>query len=71
MARRNDGKETRAPLDAGNPRRLTDARCAWRKMTPEQRTAFLLEIGAERTQADGIARTGAAGYWVPMGATEA
>ena len=29
------------PLPAGDPRRLTDARCAWRKMTEEQRKTFL------------------------------
>jgi hypothetical protein len=31
----------RAPLAEGHPRRLTDARCAWRKMSPEQRGEFL------------------------------
>lgn len=39
--RRKDGGEKRAPLPAGDPRRLTDARCAWRKMTDEQRVEFL------------------------------
>jgi len=54
MARRNDGKEKRAPLDAGNPRRITDARCAWNGMTDEQRSLFLEEIiGASREVSHG------------------
>jgi hypothetical protein len=31
----------RAPLEAGNPRRMTDAKCAWRKMTDAQRYEFM------------------------------
>ena len=34
----------RAPLAEGHPRRLTDGRCAWRKMSPEQRGEFLTWI---------------------------
>lgn len=34
----------RAPLLPGHPRRMTDGRCAWRNMTPEQRGEFLTWI---------------------------
>ncbi len=34
-------RKLRDPLEAGNPRRLTDARCAWRKMTRAQREEFI------------------------------
>ena len=44
MARRNDGRDKREPLAEGNPRRITDAMCAWRKMTDEQRVEFLSTI---------------------------
>lgn len=44
MSRRTDGKEKRAPLAEGNPRRMTDAMCAWRKMTDDQRVEFLATI---------------------------
>jgi len=56
MARRTDGLDKRAPLDRGNARRMTDARCAWRKMTLAQRDEFLEEIGAviEHDDDDGI-----------------
>lgn len=33
-------------LEPGNPRRLSDARCAWRKMTLEQRAEFLAWVQA-------------------------
>lgn len=68
--RRKDGAEKREPLPSGDPRRMTDAKCAWRKMTPEQRSRFLLDVGAERTENDGIARSGRLGYWISMEATE-
>ena len=49
MSRRTDGREKREPLAEGNPRRLTDARCAWNKMTDEQRSEFLEDVvGANR-----------------------
>ena len=69
MSRRGDGGEYREPLAEGNPRRMTDAKCAWRKMTPEQRTRFLLDIGAERHY-DILSKGGVAGYIVPVEATE-
>ena len=34
-------RNKRDPLPAGDPRRLTDARCAWRKMSREQREVFV------------------------------
>lgn len=34
----------RAPLAEGHPRRMTDGRCAWRKMTGRQRGEFLTWI---------------------------
>ena len=42
MSRRNDGREKGEPLAQGNPRRMTDARCAWNGMTDVQRVEFLL-----------------------------
>ena len=34
-------------LGDGHPRRLSDGRNAWRKMSPEQRKEFLLWINAQ------------------------
>jgi hypothetical protein len=51
MTTRN-GRELRA-LPAGDRRRLSDARNAWRKMTAEQRAEFLAWIRAEQEQAQG------------------
>ena len=34
-------RKKRGPLEAGHPRRLTDAKCAWRHMTDAQRLAFV------------------------------
>lgn len=34
-------RKKRDPLPEGDPRRMTDARCAWRKMTDAQREAFV------------------------------
>lgn len=45
--KRNDRQPKRAPLADGNPRRLTDARCAWKKMDDEQRLAFLEDLRVE------------------------
>ncbi len=41
MGKRTDGREKGEPLRKGDPRRLSDARCAWRKMTETQRQEFL------------------------------
>lgn len=54
MSRRTDGRDKRAPLAEGNPRRMTDAKCAFRKMTDDQRRTFLDWLGDEfDVEADG------------------
>ncbi len=40
-------RQKRDPLPSGDRRRLTDARCAWRKMDEQQRAAFLLWLKVE------------------------
>jgi hypothetical protein len=37
-------RKKRDPLPKGHGRRLTDARCAWKHMTDDQRETFLAEI---------------------------
>lgn len=44
-------RKKRDPLPAGDPRRMTDARCAWRKMDEEQRAKFLLWLKVEIDEA--------------------
>jgi hypothetical protein len=42
MARHTKGTDDyRKPLAEGNPRRLIDAKCAWRGMSPEQKVEFM------------------------------
>tara|TARA_Y100000310_G_scaffold55680_1_gene51057 strand:- start:1730 stop:1951 length:222 start_codon:yes stop_codon:yes gene_type:complete len=48
-------RKKRDPLKAGHPRRMTDARCAWNRMSGEQRVEFLEWIGAEREFTEGEA----------------
>ncbi len=43
-ARWGQPRRKRDPLPEGDPRRMTDGRCAWRKMTPAQRGEFLTWI---------------------------
>ena len=50
MSKRTDGAPKGAPLPSGDPRRLSDARCAWRKMTDLQRRAFLRWINEQETE---------------------
>ena len=47
-----EGKTLKA-LKPGDRRRLSDARNAWRKMTPEQRVDFLEFVEAEHGVDDG------------------
>lgn len=54
MTKKNDtlsvlrGGKLLAVLGAGDKRRMSDGRNAWRKMTPEQRREFLDWIAAEK-----------------------
>jgi len=42
------GKKTKRVIPAGDRRRMSDGKNAWRKMTPEQRRVFLDWADAER-----------------------
>tara|TARA_Y100000310_G_scaffold301430_1_gene337931 strand:+ start:91 stop:258 length:168 start_codon:yes stop_codon:yes gene_type:complete len=43
--------KTLPTLRDGHPRRMSDARNAWKKMSDDQRAAFLAEINATITEA--------------------
>jgi hypothetical protein len=55
-------RKKRDPLPEGDPRRLTDARCAWKHMTDDQREEFLAWVLPGATGSKLVAKLRADGW---------